>query len=585
MTVMEEIQVSVETGTVDMKGVMDAMLSEKEAPALPTELEFDLEVQNSTSQKSEIPAEAMHHSEAADSVGGISDCLSTADNPEGESVCSTASEPHQDQPLLEVASERGIGSLPVAATELLFAAAEERQGLRKEDSNSEDVDLHMEDWETTSEAQQSAEKSTFCEVPSGLREDFHNEELPATVPGSQECPSPLLPPHSSTKKPSIPSGSEDETSMPLSARSGRSVQATPSALPAFTFTWTATGQGLDALIVPGDILAVNANQAAALSTRLFMGIGTTRGFMGHVMLVTAPPQCVKQDSSEGEFLEAAFQAAPEGVNELWKVRTVESSSSEKGLHTSDLMLFVDSKTNHLRIAGELNKTGTELSLSEEQERVDLWQSPACLRGSLKMDVMQKVLLDMQDSQADWSGSTAIRAVFTSATLTTPPSGREAQMLAEIRSSWLEAPICTSIVVTFWQRYLIMTSSSLIEQGLPDTALPRVLTDLILRYMPVKAHASLPADLVAALENSGWVRIGQVPHLYRGAILASAPFPSQKFKQKLQPPPAATLLRPSNSGGPTRKMTPAASFVTAAGPTSSSRSFCEFPEDPNAEVSV
>merc|ERR1711953_1473143 len=86
--------------------------------------------------------------------------------------------------------------------------------------------------------------------------------------------------------------------------------------------------------------------------------------------------------------------------------------------------------------------------------------------------------------------TAIRALFRSAYIN--KDSQEA--IAETRACWANAPICTSVVVTFWQRYLCHWSDKLkLENEINVDAMK-----LIRRWMPLKADRTLPGDLLAAL---------------------------------------------------------------------------------------
>jgi len=55
--------------------------------------------------------------------------------------------------------------------------------------------------------------------------------------------------------------------------------------------------------------------------------------------------------------------------------------------------------------------------------------------------------------ASWSHVTVARAILTSATLTSLSESKPEQTLELVRSCWKREPICTSVVITFWQRYL------------------------------------------------------------------------------------------------------------------------------------
>lgn len=121
---------------------------------------------------------------------------------------------------------------------------------------------------------------------------------------------------------------------------------------------------------------------------------------------------------------------------------------------------------------------------------------------------------MMQSDASWSVTTAIRSVFKSAHISADSNSQQA--LADARACWDNAPICTSLVVTFWQRYLCYWSDKTNLEPLQrsDPA------DLILKWMPLKADRTLPGDLLDALMHVGWVRISHF------SLISQASQPSQ-----------------------------------------------------------
>merc|ERR1719456_2026072 len=87
------------------------------------------------------------------------------------------------------------------------------------------------------------------------------------------------------------------------------------------------------ILSPGDVLCVQGERATGI-TRL----GAVGGYMGHVMLVTGPLRCVqKQDKQAIRF----GNVWPNSVEELWLVRTTESTRDEEGVHETDHILYVD----------------------------------------------------------------------------------------------------------------------------------------------------------------------------------------------------------------------------------------------------
>jgi len=222
--------------------------------------------------------------------------------------------------------------------------------------------------------------------------------------------------------------------------------------------------------------------------------------MGHVLLVIAPPRSVMAGSDEANTFEAAW---PHGdVRELWVVRTVESTRREKaGLHEVDTLLYVQPGIRRLIMVGEYISDRHELSVSE-QVAVDLWQSPPELRPHLSPSIMAQVVTEMTENRANWSTLSAIRAVLRS-----PTVHLGADMMEEIQDCWENGPICTTVVIAFWQRYLVKLSE--ISNGSCDAA------DVIHKWMPLKADRTLPDELLTTMHNAGWVPFTRVPRLGQG----------------------------------------------------------------------
>jgi hypothetical protein len=214
-------------------------------------------------------------------------------------------------------------------------------------------------------------------------------------------------------------------------------------------------------------------------------IGAVGGFMGHVLLVVSAPQIILKKSAVGR----AFQQHSRDSCTLVSVRVVECSRGIEGLSEVATVLSID-ETGRVLLRGETH--GDTLSVNEDPEEVHIWHSPPQFRKSnFCLDVMVEVLEDMRSIPQNWSWSTAVRAFFLSGDI----SGRidSRVTMKEILDSWEAQPICTSIVVVFWQRYLHKLAS-------------RQRTDplhLILQVMPLRADRVLPGHLVAAMVAHGW----------------------------------------------------------------------------------
>jgi len=241
-------------------------------------------------------------------------------------------------------------------------------------------------------------------------------------------------------------------------------------------------------IQPGDMLLVRG------SGRLG-DIGANGGFMGHVMVALASPTMLTAGSPEAQALSAIW---PESADRIWKVATVESTRAHSGLHRSEVLLHAEQGSGKLVLIGELVATEQCLELSPvTNEVLEVWQCPSALRADFRNELITTVLNDMLDCEADWSLSTAARAVLRSAILS--PEQDRSDLLAELENCWEAPPICTSVVITFWQRYLQRYA---VCKGLCSI-------DLILKWMPLKADRGLPSELVKTMHQCGWVLVDAI----------------------------------------------------------------------------
>jgi len=199
------------------------------------------------------------------------------------------------------------------------------------------------------------------------------------------------------------------------------------------------------------------------------------------------------------------------VEEIWRVHTMESTRSEQGLHEAEMLLYVDRATGQLVLIGELQSSGT--LVITEHEGVELWQSPAELRCQIRIDLMAHVLSDMKRNEASWSHVTVARALISSAQLTSGP-GRPEETMQLVRECWKREPICTSVVIVFWQRYLCEFAACVEEK---EENLTQSTLDMIMRWMPLKSDRGLPGDLLGAMRTVGWVTVAQVPRLFRPMV--------------------------------------------------------------------
>jgi len=249
-------------------------------------------------------------------------------------------------------------------------------------------------------------------------------------------------------------------------------------------------------VQPGDVLSIRGNDQVAQ-------LGAHGGFMGHVVVVLSDAQLLPASLPEGAEMRKLFKIR--GTCNLWKVRTLESTRSKSGLHVADLLLRSDEEAGLLLLVGEISINGSELS-AIDSEIVEVWQSPLELRRSFRVDLMEHVVADMKNQEADWSFRTAARALLTRPSdLRRSKRGRS---LREIQDCWDIDPICTSVVVVFWQRYLLRFAQEAACQHFP--AQPQDPAKLILKWMPLKSDGVLPGALTQVMHECGWVHKSKTP---------------------------------------------------------------------------
>lgn len=323
-----------------------------------------------------------------------------------------------------------------------------------------------------------------------------------------------------------------------------------------------SGACLDLLVAPGDVLLMRGSGRLA-------EIGNAGGFMGHVLVVTGKPREVLATSAEAGQLASLW---PEKAQAVWRIPTLESTRREQGLWEAESVIMVERLGRQLTLVGEVERDGDVCNF-EPHEAVEIWQSPEELRGALRVDLMALVLSDMRKNQASWSATTAARAVLSSAEMVEKPTA--SQTLEGVKKCWESAPICTSVVINFWQRYLekLACHSFLLQpdpslgagfnpgdkisywdlscgtwvngfvkervvDGQGDVAVAYHLdikpsanpqyvrrrlneetvatkaVDMIRRYVPLKADRALPGDLMRSMQRCYWSCIQQAPLVFR-----------------------------------------------------------------------
>jgi len=259
------------------------------------------------------------------------------------------------------------------------------------------------------------------------------------------------------------------------------------------------GFGATLDVQAGDVLSVTGNGRLAR-------LGAHGGFMGHVLVVLNDAQPLPAGLPEGSELRRHLRLR--STCDLWKVRTLESTRSQTGLHSADMLLRSDDETGKLILVGELSIDKKDLSLIDS-EAVEVWQSPPELQKNFRLDLMELVVADMKDREGDWSLVTAARALLNQGSDLRRERSRRS--LQQIKDCWNMDPICTSVVVVFWQRYLFRLSHQASTQG-GTGHLKENATKLIMKWMPLKSDGVLPGALTKVMRDCGWARKTQTSKL-------------------------------------------------------------------------
>jgi len=246
-------------------------------------------------------------------------------------------------------------------------------------------------------------------------------------------------------------------------------------------------------------------------------IGGSGGFMGHVLLAAGTPTCVQKHSPEAEMFLRVWPTKCE-VSCIWLLRTIECTRGTSGLCEQQVMLYIDAHSRELICFGEVHEREDCIELIEidndTPQVVELWCFPRELRQVVFPDLMEETLTDLKSQDASWSWATAVRAFVLPGQLTVPNVAAAAgpsivqgpEVLEEIQKCWAAEPICTSVIVAFWQRYFCRLAQSSISRLDDDT----LGLDMILKWMPLKADRVLPGELLVALRSHGWEIFTSIP---------------------------------------------------------------------------
>jgi len=252
--------------------------------------------------------------------------------------------------------------------------------------------------------------------------------------------------------------------------------------------------GLDSRIAPGDVLYVPGTGGGVFE------VGTAGGLLGHVMVAIARPRRIPEFSEDGIWFKPVWPSG--GVTEIWMVRVIESTRNKSGLHEANLLLYLKKRTRRIILIGEV--IGDHIDGSGQP--MELWESPGSLRTLLSAGLLAEVVQEMKDQGTSWSWTTAARAVLRSASSFNKLIGNDL-LLQEIMECWAAEPICTSVVIGFWQRCLCKIATG-DDWSTDDMALDPA--ELILKWMPLKADRSLPGTLLETMRNCGWKRWTAIP---------------------------------------------------------------------------
>jgi len=177
---------------------------------------------------------------------------------------------------------------------------------------------------------------------------------------------------------------------------------------------------------------------------------------------------------------------------------MECTSSVEGLHIVQQIISIEENTGQFVLVGELK--GDDDFTEYEDAAVEFWRAPQSLRSAFRVDLMGKVINDMRECKVSWSLATAVRAVLRSAHVDLSTEEEQLAVLQELQECWTAEPICTSVVISFWQRYLCEVASAHAHGGAALAA------HLVLKWMPLKADRALPGDLLGTLLKSGFILV-------------------------------------------------------------------------------
>lgn len=270
---------------------------------------------------------------------------------------------------------------------------------------------------------------------------------------------------------------------------------------------------MDEIVRPGDVLKI---LRPAFDQHRFVNVAD------HVMLVIKRPQPVALIEVERSRGPAGARAqgrgqAPAPVAKgaalyastigVYEVQCLESSNEIAHIERRTYWIVANPVDCHLAIINPQRPADTG-----EWERIMVLNSPLKAADEAISDTADDVLAsqdqrrvrmdwkafqlavkEVEQQQLSWSLMTATRAVMCKAHMTDEEYAGQAgrrRLVAEIRDLWERDPICTTVPIRVWQRYLF-----LVWQG-DDVAA----ADEVLRLMPCRGDRTLPSVLWRVLRE-------------------------------------------------------------------------------------
>jgi len=246
---------------------------------------------------------------------------------------------------------------------------------------------------------------------------------------------------------------------------------------------------------PGDVICYLNEDQTEQSSGLWR-IGAAGGFSGHVIVIVRQPRRVYWGDEDPEYEEMWPRLGdiwPRDAEYVWRVGTIESTRRNDGLHDADMLFHAEPSTGRLLLLAEINKDEV---LFASREPAELLRKPEELQRGFRTDLMGEVLSDMKASERNWSYATAALAFLSAGSRHVADSPG---VLKKIQDSWEAEPICTSVVITFWQRYLHKLGVALAPQAHAAA--------LIIDWMPLRADRTLPGEMKTSMIEQGWELTG------------------------------------------------------------------------------